>query len=174
MLKGNLSVYELFNTPTMIITRIGTAAITTVVLLMQSLQAAEMPQGTELKNNYRLGVEAISNLGVLSRAQQSYQLEKGGFAVRIDALDARISGKFYSYTIIEANKTQSIAKALPKAKGLKSFIAAVATNGQPADSNTYQFSQIICESNDPGFSVSNPKLDGMQWKCGQKSTKVKD
>ena len=157
----------------MLISKIGIAAIATVILYMPGLQASENPQRAELKTNAWVSSEAISILGTLNRAQESHQLEKGRFANKIDQLDARISGKFYSYTIIAANKTQAITRAMPKAKGLKPVIAGAAISGTP-NSSTAQFQQIICESKSPGFSISNPKFDGAKWVCGAGSQIIPD
>jgi Type IV pilin-like G and H, putative len=93
---------------------------------------------------------------------------KGLFARKMDGFDIRISPNFYRYTITQANQQQSIVKAVPNSKGLKSYAAAVATHGVPANSSSYQFYQIICESNEPGFTVANPKFNGMKWTCSKK------
>jgi type II secretory pathway pseudopilin PulG len=156
----------------MLNSKLGIATIVTAILCMQGIQASENPQRAEFKTNHRLSVEAISNLGTLNRAQQSYQLENGRFASKIDQLDARISGKFYSYTIVAANKGQVITRAIPKSKGLKPVVAGVAIRGESTNSSTNEFYQIICESKSPGFSVSSPKFDGAKWVCGAGSQSI--
>jgi hypothetical protein len=156
--------------------KIGIATIATVFFWIQGLQASGNPQRAGIKANSRLSVEAISILGTLNRAQQAYQFENGRFASKIDQLDARFSGKFYSYTIIAANKTQAITRAMPKSKGLNPVIAGAAISEAPnsSTSSTNQFHQIICESTSPGFSISNPKFDGRKLSCGPGSKIIPD
>jgi Type IV pilin-like G and H, putative len=157
----------------MLVSKIGIATIVTALIHIQGLQASENPQHVGLKTSSRFSSEAISILGTLNRTQQVYQLEKGRFANKIDQLDARISGKFYSYTIIAANKTQAITQAMPKYKGLKPVIAGAAIS-EASNSSTDQFHRVICESTSPGFSISKPKFDGMKWVCGTKSKEIPD
>jgi hypothetical protein len=155
------------------VSKIGVVTIVTALIHMQSLQASENPQQVELKTTSWVSSEAISILGTLNRAQQAHQLEKGRFAKKIDQLDARISGKFYSYTIIAANKTEAITQAMPKYEGLKPVIAGAAIS-KASNSSTDQFHRIICESTSPGFSISKPKFDGIKWICGAKSQEIPD
>lgn len=155
------------------VSKIGIAVIVTALIHMQGLQASENPQRVGLKTASWVSSEAISILGTLNRAQQAYQLEKGRFANKIDQLDARISGKFYSYTIIAANKTQAIAQAMPRDKGMKPVIAGAAIS-EASNSSTEQFHRIICESTSSGLSISKPKFDGMKWVCGAKSKEIPD
>jgi hypothetical protein len=155
----------------MLVSKIGIAVIVTALVQMQGLQASANPQRAGLKTITRHNVEALSILGTLNRAQQAYQLEKGRFASRTDQLDARFSGRFYSYVIIAASKTQVIIKATPKFKGLKPVIAGAAVSGEP-QSATEQFHQIFCESTARGFSIASPEFDGTKWVCGTQSKPV--
>jgi hypothetical protein len=156
-----------------LILRIGIATIVTALIHMQGLQASENPQYVASKPTSWMSSEAVSSLGTLNRAQQSYQLEKGGFAKKIDQLNARFSARFYSYTIISANKTQVITQAVPKSKRLTSVIAGAAISGA-SNSSTARFHRIICESTSPRFSISNPKFDGVKWVCGARSKEIPD
>lgn len=84
--------------------------------------------------------ESKSTLGIINRSQQSYYLEKSVFASTLTLLDAKISGKFYSYTIDSASQASANAITTSNQDGLKVHSAEIIQN---ADT----FLSIICESN---------------------------
>jgi type IV pilus assembly protein PilA len=90
------------------------------------------------------GSEAKSNLGTLNRAQQAYHLENNIFAKSIQDLDARVSGKFFTYqTEPSENPNVAITTATPTKPDLKSYtgVAFIIGSGQAAN-----FASGICET----------------------------
>jgi type IV pilus assembly protein PilA len=100
------------------------------------------------------GSEAKSNLGTLNRAQQAYHLENNVFAKSIQDLDARVSGKFFTYqTEPSGNPNVVITTATPTKPDLKSYtgVAFILGSGQAAN-----FASGICETDTA--STTPPQL----------------
>jgi type IV pilus assembly protein PilA len=97
--------------------------------------------------------EAKASIGTVNRAQQSYRNEYRSFATALTSLDARVTGKFYSYTLEDisaaAAGVSAIASSLSTASELKTYSGAVAQNGD-------FFGQVICESTAVGGAVPIP------------------
>jgi type IV pilus assembly protein PilA len=98
--------------------------------------------------------EAKASIGTINRSQQSYRLETTTFAPALSNLNARISGKFYSYSVgSSASATdatvQATATGLSPAAELKTYSGAVAQNGD-------FFGQVICESTAVNGAVPTP------------------
>lgn len=111
-----------------------------VIIIIGLLSAIALPSYLNQAAKAR-GSEAKSNLGALNRTQQSYRWETNRFASNILLLDVKLSGKFYDYSIVSGNATDTQAITTTKQDGLKASSSAVTQNGD-------QFSQIICESKD--------------------------
>ena len=84
--------------------------------------------------------EARSSLGTINRSQQAYRLENSIFASSLTSLDAKVSGKFYSYSVTLSNPENAIAVTTSNQNGLKVSSAGVNQTGDV-------FTQVICESN---------------------------
>ncbi|MCG9891439.1 MAG: prepilin-type N-terminal cleavage/methylation domain-containing protein [Thermosynechococcaceae cyanobacterium MS004] len=85
------------------------------------------------------GSEAKAALGAINRSQQSYRWERGVFADNVAKLDLRFNGKFYSYSIVSSNATDTVAITTAQEEGLR-----VSSGAVTIDSGA--FKQIICES----------------------------
>lgn len=120
-----------------------------VIIIVGVLAAIALPSFLNQIGKAR-GSEAKSNLGTMNRSQQSYRLENNTFATALTNLDARISGKFYSYAVTGGNSTGVGATTTPvngSTDGLKVSSAYATQSGDV-------FSQAICESNDTSAAVS--------------------
>jgi hypothetical protein len=105
------------------------------------------------------------NLGVINRAQQSYQLENGRFADKVTDLDARLKDQHYQFEIRVASVTRSITVAIPRRPSLKPIISGVAITGQ-------EYHQLICQSKQAGVSLANPIFERNRWRCGAGSIPI--
>jgi uncharacterized protein YjbI with pentapeptide repeats/type II secretory pathway pseudopilin PulG len=140
----------------------GLGAIIVVALFLLIIRPS-------MENQSQLGrareSEAKSILGTINRAQQAFHLENNQFSKSIDQLDAKISGKFYQYDIVDTDAVKVITKATPNQDDLKTYIAG-------ASQVNDNFSQIICESKNTDKSIQNPTLDGTTWICGKESIPI--
>ncbi len=126
-----------------------------VIIIVGVLAAIALPSFLNQIGKAR-GSEAKANIGTINRAQQSYRLEQGSFAggaTGLTALDAQVSGKFYTYVLGAGTATGSSVSATltTVSPDLKTFSGAVA---QPA--GTDFFGQVICESTSNGGTVPTP------------------
>ena len=123
-----------------------------VIIIVGVLAAIALPSFLNQIGKAR-GSEARSNLGTINRAQQAYRLENNEMADALTRLDARISGKFYSYSIV--NKTDDTATAFADNQtndDLRNYIAGV--NQVPGTDTVEEFfGSIICESVDNDETV---------------------
>jgi type IV pilus assembly protein PilA len=87
--------------------------------------------------------EAKSSLGTINRSQQAYRLEKNTFAGNLTSLDAKITGKFYSYSVLDGSATTASAITTPTG-----IASNVKVSSSFVDQNGDIFRQLICESND--------------------------
>jgi type IV pilus assembly protein PilA len=123
-----------------------------VIIIVGVLAAIALPSFLNQIGKAR-GSEAKSNIGTINRAQQSYRLERGTFTGALTNLDAKISGKFYTYALGAGTATAaSVSAALTTvASDLKTFSGAVA---QPTGSDF--FGQVICESTTNSGAIPTP------------------
>lgn len=95
------------------------------------------------------GSEAKSVLGTINRSQQAYRLENRTFANDVADLDAKVSGKFYTFSVGSGNISDATALAQNNQAGLKISSSAVNQNGDV-------FKQIMCESNTTQLANISP------------------
>jgi prepilin-type N-terminal cleavage/methylation domain-containing protein len=125
-----------------------------VIIIVGVLAAIALPSFLNQIGKAR-GSEAKSNLGTINRSQQAFRLERNTFANAITDLDARVTGKFYSYTVAgTTNTATAVTTPVATAGGgdLKVSSAYVRQNGDT-------FLQIICESNDTSAAVATAPTD---------------
>jgi type IV pilus assembly protein PilA len=127
-----------------------------VIIIVGVLAAIALPSFLNQVNKAR-GSEGKSNLGTINRAQQAFRLENNRTATQLADLDARVSGKFYTYEVNASTTAPNVAFAtatipdtaedekLPTE--LKSYVSAV-RQYNPAATETYPeyFGQVVCES----------------------------
>jgi prepilin-type N-terminal cleavage/methylation domain-containing protein len=111
-----------------------------VIIIVGVLAAIALPSFLNQIGKAR-GSEAKSSLGTINRSQQAYRLENNVFANNVTNLDAKITGKFYTYSIPAASATtaSAITTTTAAATDLKVSSSFVQQNGDT-------FTQIICES----------------------------
>jgi type IV pilus assembly protein PilA len=119
-----------------------------VIIIVGVLAAIALPSFLNQIGKAR-GSEAKSSLGTINRSQQAYRLENSIFANAITNLDAKITGKFYTYSVPGGSATTANALTTPTAAatGLKVLSSFVNQNGDV-------FTQIICESKGTSANVS--------------------
>jgi type IV pilus assembly protein PilA len=119
-----------------------------VIIIVGVLAAIALPSFLNQIGKAR-GSEAKSSLGTINRSQQAYRLETSTFATALTSLDAKITGKFYSYSLPGGSTTTASAITTPTsaATGLKVSSSAVNQNGDV-------FTQIICESKETSGSAA--------------------
>jgi type IV pilus assembly protein PilA len=134
----NTSLYQFFtqNNKTQGFTLIE---LLVVIIIISILAAIALPSYLNQAAKTR-GSEAKSSLGAINRAQQAYRLEQNTFATRVSNLDAKITGKFYSYEVNGTPTASFVATtAATNLAGLKGYSAAAVQNGD-------NFLQLICET----------------------------
>lgn len=109
-----------------------------VVIIVGALAAIALPSYLNQVAKAR-GSEAKTNLGSINRSQQSYRWENGRFAAQIEDLDIKASSKYYRYSILSANTTDTKAVSISQDSGLKVSSSSVTKNSD-------LLTQIICES----------------------------
>jgi hypothetical protein len=127
-------------------------SIREVELVADRIEAAEVSKSNS-------GAEIMQ---LILRSQQAYHLENNTFASNIQQLDPQFDTRNYRLSIVSANTQQSIAKAIPKLKGLRSYAGGAL---QQRD----LYSQIVCESDQPAKTIASPILSKGVWRCGQGS-----
>jgi type IV pilus assembly protein PilA len=136
-----------------------------VIIIVGVLAAIALPSFLNQIGRAR-GSEATSNLGTIHRGMQAARLQDGTtFPNALSRIDARVSGKFYTYSITGAantgTSTANIAAGGPQ--DLKRFTGAVSLN-----TATDFFGQAICESltngTAPGASTA-PTGQGDRGSC---------
>jgi type IV pilus assembly protein PilA len=111
-----------------------------VIIIVGVLAAIALPSFLNQIGKAR-GSEAKSNIGTINRSQQAYRLENNTMASSLGLLDAKVTGKFYAYTVAAIDANTATVRALVSEADLKAYSARVAQVGD-------QFQQTICESND--------------------------
>jgi prepilin-type N-terminal cleavage/methylation domain-containing protein len=118
-----------------------------VIIIVGVLAAIALPSFLNQIGKAR-GSEAKSNLGTINRSQQAYRLEQNQFANALTNLDAKVTGKFYTYTVAGAANTATAVTTPVAGNGdLKVSSAYVRQNGDT-------FIQLICESTDTSAAVA--------------------
>jgi type IV pilus assembly protein PilA len=120
-----------------------------VIIIVGVLAAIALPSFLNQIGKAR-GSEAKSNLGTINRSQQAFRLERNTFANAVTDLDARVTGKFYSYTVAgDVNTATAVTTPVATAGGgdLKVSSSYVRQNGDT-------FLQIICESTETSANVA--------------------
>ena len=119
-----------------------------VIIIVGVLAAIALPSFLNQIGKAR-GSEAKSSIGTIQRSQQSYRLENSTFAGSLTSLDAKISGKFYTFAVTGGDATSAGVTTTPTtvATGLKVSSGLVYQTGD-------QFTQIICESQATSTSAS--------------------
>jgi type IV pilus assembly protein PilA len=121
-----------------------------VIIIVGVLAAIALPSFLNQIGKAR-GSEAKSNLGTMNRSQQSYRLENNVFADNATRLDARITGKFYTYSVTGGGVADGAGATTTPTNGttdgLKVASAFAAQSGDV-------FTQAICESPDTQGTIS--------------------
>jgi type IV pilus assembly protein PilA len=114
-----------------------------VIIIISVLAAIALPSFLNQAGRSR-AAEAMSNLATMHRSLQSYRLQFSEFPASQTSLDARVSGKFYSfsYARINANQATTSARIAGLATDLKNYDGAIVQNPGANDF----FGQAICES----------------------------
>jgi type IV pilus assembly protein PilA len=122
-----------------------------VIIIVGVLAAIALPSFLNQIGKAR-GSEAKSNLGTINRSQQSYRLENNSMAPALTFLDAKVSGKFYAYTVAatDANIATTVTETLDA--DLKGYSSYVEQSGD-------QFIQTICESLNTVAKNASPSID---------------
>ena len=126
-----------------------------VIIIVGVLAAIALPSFLNQIGKAR-GSEAKSNIGTINRSQQAYRLENNAFAPTLTNLDAKVSGKFYSYTVAAgagaaAATDASVGATLTAvASDLKTYSGAVKQTAGDF------FGQVICESTTNNGTIPTP------------------
>jgi prepilin-type N-terminal cleavage/methylation domain-containing protein len=134
-----------------------------VIIIVGVLAAIALPSFLNQIGKAR-GSEAKSNLGTINRSQQAYRLEQNTFANALTNLDAKVTGKFYTYTVAGgANTATAVTTPVAGNGDLKVSSAYVRQNGDT-------FIQLICESNNTSAAVAAAPTS--ETTCAANYTKV--
>jgi prepilin-type N-terminal cleavage/methylation domain-containing protein len=115
-----------------------------VIIIVGVLAAIALPSFLNQIGKAR-GSEAKSNIGTINRSQQAFRLENNTMASEIAVLDAKITGKFYTYAIDAATVTDSFAtvSGTTEQADLKAYSGGVS---QRVTAGQETFAQVVCES----------------------------
>jgi type IV pilus assembly protein PilA len=111
-----------------------------VIIIVGVLAAIALPSFLNQIGKARAS-EGKSSVGTINRAQQAYRLESKVFSSKLTDLDAKISGKFYSYTVgagTAAGGSVATTNTTAVDGPVKNYGGAVAQTGD-------FFGQAICE-----------------------------
>jgi type IV pilus assembly protein PilA len=122
-----------------------------VIIIVGVLAAIALPSFLNQIGKAR-GSEAKSNIGTINRSQQAFRLENNTFASALGSLDAKVSGKFYSYVLGTGSTTNASVSAslAPGVTDLKTYSGAV------RQTTSDVFGQVICESTSNGGGIPDP------------------
>ena len=113
-----------------------------VIIIVGVLAAIALPSFLNQIGKAR-GSEAKSSIGTINRSQQAYRLEQNTFASALSNLDAKISGKFYSFVVGAGSATGASVAGNNQSSDIKNYSGAVA---QTVVGTSDFFGQVICES----------------------------
>ncbi|MCM1985244.1 type IV pilin-like G/H family protein [Lyngbya confervoides BDU141951] len=85
----------------------------------------------------------------MNRSQQAYRLENSAFASASSLLDAKITSKFYSYSVASSGPNFAVHDTAPQQTDLKDYASAVLQGTNDS------FTQVICESGDVAGAAAN-------------------
>jgi type IV pilus assembly protein PilA len=150
-----------------------------VIIIVGVLAAIALPSFLNQIGRAR-GSEATSNMGTLHRGMQAFRLQSNSFTgiTGLDSIDARVSGKFYTYAIQvagrnDAGTTAEIPAVNPPATDIKEFQGDVTQVTNPDF-----FGSAICESlsNNGGTALdaAAPALAGRQGTCDTNVSRLVD
>lgn len=133
-----------------------------VIIIVGVLAAIALPSFLNQIGKAR-GSEAKANIGTINRAQQAYRLENNTMASFVTALDAKITGKFYTYEIPNGSVTESFAAVTGTTTqaDLKAYSGGVI---QRVLSGQETFAQVVCESDQnvaAGDAVTAPSVTNL-------------
>jgi len=114
-----------------------------VIIIVGVLAAIALPSFLNQIGKAR-GSEAKSSIGTINRSQQAYRLENSLFASNLGDLDAKITGKFYTYTVTPAATATTSAVTTAVTAGNSGLKVSYGSTNQTGD----VFKQQICESKD--------------------------
>jgi type IV pilus assembly protein PilA len=112
-----------------------------VIIIVGVLAAIALPSFLNQIGKAR-GSEAKSSIGTINRSQQAYRLENNIFASNLTDLDAKITGKFYSYAVTAGATAGTSAVTTTVTAGNTDLKVSYGATEQAAD----VFRQQICES----------------------------
>jgi type IV pilus assembly protein PilA len=149
-----------------------------VIIIVGVLAAIALPSFLNQIGKAR-GSEATSNLGTIHRGLQAFRLQDGTtFPNALNRIDARVSGKFFTYAIPTATAASATTTArIDPGSGvsdLKEYNGAVALN----TANDF-FGQVICESltNRGGAAITGvaaPAAQGQRGTCNVANSRLVD
>ncbi len=147
-----------------------------VIIIVGVLAAIALPSFLNQIGKAR-GSEAKSNIGTINRSQQAFRLENNAMATALTNLDAKISGKFYSYAVggTDANNASATATLVSTvATDLKNYGGSVVQI--PAAGTTVEFfGSVICETlanNAAPVTGTAPSVQNTQGTCAAGSKTV--
>jgi type IV pilus assembly protein PilA len=123
-----------------------------VIIIVGVLAAIALPSFLNQIGKAR-GSEGKTNIGTINRSQQAYRLEANTFAPGLTNLDARVSGKFYTYVVSGAGT--SVASVAATSTGIAATAELKTYSGAVAQSGDF-FGQVICESTAVGAAAPTP------------------
>jgi type IV pilus assembly protein PilA len=112
-----------------------------VIIIVGVLAAIALPSFLNQIGKAR-GSEAKSSIGTINRSQQAYRLGNNIFASNLTDLDAKITGKFYGYTVTPGATAGTAAVTTTVTAGNTDLKVSYGAVRQNADT----FTQMICES----------------------------
>jgi type IV pilus assembly protein PilA len=142
-----------------------------VVIIIGILAAVALPSLLSQTGKAKQ-VEARNNIGALNRAQQAYNLEKGGFAKLTDVgVGIKSQSANYTYTVAGdgSNSTGVANIAATIAPNLKPYTGLVWTEG---DTATLQSTTraILCEESQAKATAGSPSVTSPGTICGSMVT----
>jgi type IV pilus assembly protein PilA len=141
-----------------------------VIIIVGVLAAIALPSFLNQIGKARAS-EAKSNIGTINRAQQAYRLEEPVFGPNLTNLDAKISGKFYSYVVSGTGATTASVTANRQSTDIKNYAGNVV---QTVTAGADFFGQAVCEapSSAPGAipTATAPVVSGVQGTCANSGT----
>ncbi len=143
------------------------------IMVVGILAAISLPSFLNQVGKAR-GSEAKSNLGIVNRAQQAFQLENNSFAKALKDLDAKVSPKYFSYEVVPSNsKSEAFTTATPVSPGgdLKSYTGFIFL----LNPSTSEVVTGICETDEPSSTppeIPLPPTSGKMVECAPGSSLV--
>ncbi len=118
-----------------------------VIIIVGVLAAIALPSFLNQIGKAR-GSEAKSSIGTINRSQQAYRLENNTMAASLTLLDAKVTGKFYTYAVAATSANGATVRVGANEADLKGYASLATQNGD-------EFQQTICESA-ATVAITNP------------------